>query len=556
MSKSIQDYFQNEIQLLNESIHHFTKSYPQNAANLHLDTIQGRDPHIERLLEGCAYLTARVKQQIDVGVNHIGEAVLRQLAPVYLAPQPAMTIVEFTSPHNRLTSSEHIPSGIKLISHPVGEEQVSCEFQTLYAMDVHPIHLSTIELHEQRLQLVFNIHDGVLPSTLTIRHLSLYIHASSTQAYEWYYFLTRQVERVNLIYASGKKTYLGGQEIIQERECERSSEAWLSESEHNPFHSLRRYFHFSLGEQFVTIDLKESVLLEEQFTVEIEFSNPVTLRLHRGLFKLHCVPAINLFLMSGEPIRCRNDHSEYPIVLSQEHSVSKQLYAIARVLGITKHHPSQIEFEDLCRTEAVKPEGFYYRLMQTNEKQEVIQSKFVFSGPLNNLLLVSFDALACNGYYPNQYLNGGDLYLNDKRVSLQLEASNITRPNQYQLPKLDPQRIPSILMLINANLERFKSVLFLKRLLSLHDERNVATHLIESISAIHFNLFNRVRQGIVQKGVLFKVIMNYEQAILGEVALFGKQLHRLLHYFKPINFFLETHIELKPSGQVFIWDIP
>ncbi|WP_165475009.1 type VI secretion system baseplate subunit TssF [Legionella yabuuchiae] len=554
MSKSLQDYFQNELQLLNESMQYFAKSYPHEAAKLHLDTLQERDPHIERLLEGCAYLTARVKQQIDIGVNHVGESVLRQLAPDYLTPQPSMTIVQFTSPHHRLTRSEKLPAGVKLVSNPVGEEETSCEFQTIAAIDIHPVQLYDVELCDHRLKLSFKINDGVSLSELNIDCITLYIHDQDSLACEWYYYLTTQVRCVSLSSASGKMIDLGGQHVIKEGREESKSGALLFENHPHPFHSLRRYFHFPEGGRFVTLNLRQQAFYDPFFTVEIECFTPIALRLQPDLFKLHCVPAINLFLTSGEPIQYRNEHSEYPIVLSQERVMSKQLYAIKNAIAISKHNASRIVLQDLYRAGSIEPEGNYYRLLQMNERQDVIQSKFVFSGTLKNIQCVSYEAWAYNGHYPNHYLHVNDLYVNDKRVSLQLQASNITRPCQYQRSTLNYQLVPSILATLNADLERFKSVSFLKRMLLLHDGRNIASPIINSIMSIDFYPFNRFKSGLLQKGITCTLLMGSEQGVrLGEVVLLGKQLYDFLQYFKPMNLSLEIKIELKPSGQIFLW---
>jgi type VI secretion system protein ImpG len=62
MKKTSIDYFQSEINYLNQAAKDFAHDYPQYAKNLNLDGGYDRDPNVERLLNGCAFLTAQIRQ--------------------------------------------------------------------------------------------------------------------------------------------------------------------------------------------------------------------------------------------------------------------------------------------------------------------------------------------------------------------------------------------------------------------------------------------------------------------------------------------------------------
>ena len=55
---------------------------------------ESADPHVERLLEGFAFLAARVHLKIDDEFPEITEALLSILYPHYIRPIPSMSIVE------------------------------------------------------------------------------------------------------------------------------------------------------------------------------------------------------------------------------------------------------------------------------------------------------------------------------------------------------------------------------------------------------------------------------------------------------------------------------
>src|SRR5437773_1895494 len=53
------------------------------------------DPDVERLLEGFAFLTARLRQKLENELPELTHSLLELLWPHYLRPIPSMTIVQF-----------------------------------------------------------------------------------------------------------------------------------------------------------------------------------------------------------------------------------------------------------------------------------------------------------------------------------------------------------------------------------------------------------------------------------------------------------------------------
>src|SRR3989442_10111304 len=72
----------------------FADRYPKVASRLQLEPDKCEDPHVERLLEGFAFLAARVHLKIDDEFPQITEALLSVLYPHYIRPIPSMSVVE------------------------------------------------------------------------------------------------------------------------------------------------------------------------------------------------------------------------------------------------------------------------------------------------------------------------------------------------------------------------------------------------------------------------------------------------------------------------------
>ena len=95
MRDDLKLYYERELDYLRQLGAEFAGKYPKIAQRLVLEADkESPDPHVERLLEGFAFLAARVHLKIDDEFPEITEALLSILYPHYIRPTPSMTIVE------------------------------------------------------------------------------------------------------------------------------------------------------------------------------------------------------------------------------------------------------------------------------------------------------------------------------------------------------------------------------------------------------------------------------------------------------------------------------
>src|SRR6478672_3937709 len=100
MREELLHYYERELTFLRRMGAEFAQRYPKVAGRLQLEADKCEDPHVERLLEGFALLTARVRQKIDDEYPEITEALLNVLSPHYLRPLPSMAIAQFSPPES------------------------------------------------------------------------------------------------------------------------------------------------------------------------------------------------------------------------------------------------------------------------------------------------------------------------------------------------------------------------------------------------------------------------------------------------------------------------
>ena len=85
-------YYNQELRYLREMGGEFAKEFPKVASRLGLDTLEVSDPYVERLLEGCAFLAARVQLKQDAEFPRLSHRLLELVYPNLLAPVPSMMV--------------------------------------------------------------------------------------------------------------------------------------------------------------------------------------------------------------------------------------------------------------------------------------------------------------------------------------------------------------------------------------------------------------------------------------------------------------------------------
>lgn len=557
MSKTLNQYFQLERQFLQEAAEHFIAQNPLQAARLNMDLSGEFDPHIERLMEGAAYLNARTKQQIDLGIDHVTESILRHIAPQYLTPYPSMMVVEFNSKSERFVKTHQLHRHTRLLTEYIGDDVSNIEFTTTKSILIHPFRISAIKSMIgvngcSDIELTFKINDGVELSSIDLDEIPLFINAKASVARQWYYYFTSKITGIKIKGSDDVVYWRGLQNNIVGTNLD-FDDGMMSSffGEINQFELLKDYFLFE--EKFMFISLRNIKLRpnSHEFKIELNFSESLDdVRVEPGLFKLHCVTAANIFSVSCEPISYTPKQLQYPLEISYG-CVNKELISIKKVRAITASDLTTHEFIDFHNTPGVDDKSYNYRLSQLRESQEVTRNYLIFSGEIHEPMHVSVDALACNGNYPRHHGQSSHLTIGDSSLSIQLLAKNVCRPSLFLRPKFDNNFLSRVLTIINLNFADLENVDFFKEILRLHDWSRNSAKIIESISKVNFSPFTKLHKGIVVRGVIFEIIINDKNFKLSaEVYLFGVVINSWLNMIKPLNNYIETKITFEPSGKV------
>ena len=143
MTPHLLDYYEKELRFIREMGVEFAKRYPKIAANLDLGSTECSDPYVERLLEGFAFLTARIQLKMDAEFPRFTQHLLEIVYPHYLAPLPSMMIVQINPDFQGGITEEGfiLPRGAKIFSKTMGGGRSRCEFQIAHEVNVRPIQI-------------------------------------------------------------------------------------------------------------------------------------------------------------------------------------------------------------------------------------------------------------------------------------------------------------------------------------------------------------------------------------------------------------------------------
>ncbi|MFE8070102.1 type VI secretion system baseplate subunit TssF [Marinobacteraceae bacterium S3BR75-40.1] len=97
MSDELLQYYNRELAYLRRQGAEFARAYPKVAGHLRVSDEAVEDPHVSRLLEGVAFLTAQIRQRLDDHFPELTDILMGNLFPDYLAPIPSMTILQMRS---------------------------------------------------------------------------------------------------------------------------------------------------------------------------------------------------------------------------------------------------------------------------------------------------------------------------------------------------------------------------------------------------------------------------------------------------------------------------
>lgn len=354
-------HYNQELQHLREMGAEFASQFPKIAARLRIEGLEVNDPYIERLLEGFAFLTARIQLKLDAEFPRFTQRLLEILYPQFLAPMPSMLIAKLCpdTGDGSLATGVKIPRGSKLRSHAGRASPTECQFRTGHDVTLWPIEIAGAEYfsHASNLPLGTNpelkkfgggvritlrTSAGQDFSQMALEDLRLHCSAGDEVAYRLNELICGNA--LGLLAISGK----GNRSKHSMLDAEAIEPVGFDE-EHALLPTTLRGFegyrlmqeYFAFPQRFLFFDicgLGDSLreLGGQEIDVVILFSRgdaSLMQSVDATSFSLNCVPAINLFEHRCDRIQVNRESSDLHVVPDRVRPLDFEIHDINAVTG-------------------------------------------------------------------------------------------------------------------------------------------------------------------------------------------------------------------------------
>jgi type VI secretion system protein ImpG len=408
-------YFQDELTYLRELGREFSQAYPTLAPML---ADRGVDPDVERLLEGVAFLTGRIRQKLDDEIPEFLQSLGALLFPHLMRSLPSSSILEIIPVANALREAHLVKAGTEFASVPI--DGMPCTFRSSTDCLLSPVAIEDVKVEvlpgaRQQLAITLRSLTGaplatVLPPTLRL-HFTGEVHI----AFALLFAVNRQLSDVTLAPAQSRgaaRELSLGTKVVHWVGFE-EDEGLLPLGRHvfPGFRLLEEYYVMPSKFAFVDVsDLRRVVELDKEATrvtlgFRLERPLPPTTRVTTQNVKLHCVPIVNVFESTAEPIRLTALRERFvvrPAGLPPSHG---EVYAINHVQAILRGSTSRATippFYEFSHTSTgTSEQGFYATHLTPSVTGDGADTLISFgspegSGKMLDAETISIDLLATN----------------------------------------------------------------------------------------------------------------------------------------------------------------
>lgn len=572
---SIQEYYADELHALRVLGAEFSRKNPGLSTFL---ARKGQDPDVERLLEGFAFLTGRLRQYMDEELPEVSHALAQLLWPNLLRPIPSFTIISYDpSTDDTLIT---VPKGEEVMAiHPKTEEP--CTFVTCYETRVSDISLNEASYHNSGdggvIELDFSLLAGNLSKLSDLKYLRFYIGGHEKVSYDLYLYLLNYIDKAELVLDEEPVADLGSDCFLPVGFEEEQTLLPLPSTLFFGHNLLQEFFCYR--EKFLFLDLNlqklkgvgEKLLSgRNTFTIRFLFSRKMKLskKIGKDHFKLYCTPVVNVFKADAEPIRKRVGEEFEVIPAGLDYRFS-EVYAVTRVEGwdsrIGRFH-RYAPFESFGHYD--RESEYYYTRVKLSE--DGLETKtyisFAESGTdslklLKEDITVSIEILATNKDLPSS-LELGAISLTTPRTRVSnLKFRNISIPTKSYPPPMKGDFLWRVISNMAANYFSLESVVTLRSLLESYDfigvnddlYRKHTEMLLDGITKVDSEIEDMIFKGLPIRGSVTRLELDAKNfSSIGEAYLLLSIINEFLSLYSTINSFhrLEATVDKRAK---FSW---
>lgn len=369
-------YYERELTYLRRLGAEFSRKYPKVASRLQLEPGKCEDPHVERMLEGFAFLAARVQLKIDDDFSEVSESLLSVVYPNYVRPVPSMSIVEFDldPEQGKMSSGFSLPRDTVILSRPVNG--VPCKFRTRYDLTLWPITVAEAQWTTPdrlkpavksteavaALRMLLKCQPDVSFDKLDLKTLRFYLNGETNLVSSLYELMCNNTVQVVIrdpTPGSRKRpVVLPASALKPVGFGEDEGMLPVPRPSFAGYGLLQEYFTFPEKFLFLDLDGFDQVKLAGFTTAaEVVFlispfergerRQALETSISATTFRLGCTPVVNLFAQTSEPVVLTHERYEHLVVPDARRRATTEIYSVDEVSGVNASSSEALKFEPL-----------------------------------------------------------------------------------------------------------------------------------------------------------------------------------------------------------------
>lgn len=577
---TLKDMFREELNYLRKQGRQFARQNPQLARFL---GEQAADPDVERLLEGFAFLTARLRMKIEDDLPELTHSILQLLWPNYLRPLPSATIVRFDPIEQAITERQVIPKGTELRALPI--EGISCSFRTATDVEIYPLRIEDVsDAHTREKSILrMDLHtlvDQPLDS-IDCDRLDVHFSGDDTTALTLYLWLAKYLSEIR-VEVAGEVRRLNPRNVVFPGFQPEEALLPYPRNVFDGYRILQEYFVFPQRFYFFRLTGLRSMWpsqAADSVRIEFHFSRPmpVDIRIRKDDLSLYCAPAVNLFSHDAEPIDLDGRAVNYRLQPNGQRVDAYEIFSVDQVCAWSSSSKNVKDrwlrtfhsFESF-QHEVEHSQGrtaLYYRLrLEESHHGEGLLHRISFirgdeSDYIGQNETVSVELTCTNRDLPLA-LGAGDICLPTQTTPSFAHYTNILRPTPSYRPVLDGSLQWTLISNLSLNYlsllasEPLKAVLRAYDFAALHDiqQARATRKRLNGIGDAQTVPIDLLMKGLPIRGLKTELKLDPSAFLCeGDLYLFGTVLSHFFSLYASINSFHQLNIVNTGNNEHYSW---
>ena len=584
---SFNHYYQSELTALRVLGRRFAERSPALAPFL---GEAGRDPDVERLLEGFAFLTGRLRQKLDDELPELSHSLMHLLWPNYMRPLPAFSILQF-DPLERSGPALRVDRDTPVESVPV--DGVRCRFRTCYPTDVLPLGLTALSysmkgdgsLLSLRLEMSADGHLG----ELQLSRLRLHFTGERYISQMLYLSLLRHLESIELIPLDGVGQPLqgvNGKPITFKIPGDNVQPVGFAEEEAlipYPLNTFRGYRYlqeyFAFQDKFLFVDISGLGLLDAlpsdtlkqmrglELRFDIRKSGIMRMRPTLDNVKLYCTPIVNLFKHDALPIRLDGKQDEYLLLPAEYDLQNCGVFSVETVTGWKAGglgYQSYVPFESFEHDPSfdVPTSRPHYSIRQRASSLHDGLDTYLSFGIRDTEAQETLSIeLTCTNQNMPRTLKPGQISQACEQTPEFLSFRNITPATSSFAPPLNRDFLWKLISNMSLNYLSLADVNALKVILETYDlprhydqhAEKISKRLLGGLKSIKHQHVDRLHRGLPVRGLRTELTIDAQGYIgEGDLFVFASVLNEFFALYASLNSYHELRVN-STQGEVYQW---